>query len=82
MGTTHAFEETGRPFMRKTAIITGIVKRENDRTSQGSRVILLEVKTDKGPLALQLTPAAAHDLKSCLTQPSRLAGEWPDVHAL
>ena len=68
--------------MRKTAIITGIVKRENDRTPQGSRVILLKVKTDKGPLALQLTPAAAHDLKACLTQPSRLAGEWPDVHAL
>jgi hypothetical protein len=68
--------------MKKTAIITGIVKRENDRTSQGSRVILLEVKTDQGPLALQLTPAAAHDLKACLTQPSRLAGEWPSVRAL
>ena len=68
--------------MRKTAIITGIVKRENDRTPQGIRVVLLEVETDNGPLALQLTPTAAHDLKACLMEPSRLAGEWPDVHAL
>jgi hypothetical protein len=68
--------------MRKTAIITGIVKRENDRTGRGSRVVLLEVETDSGPLLLQMTAAAAHDLKACLTQPSRPAGAWPDVHAL
>jgi hypothetical protein len=50
----------------KTPIITRIVKRSQTQTDKWPVLLLIDVETESGPLALQLTANAAHELSAHL----------------
>jgi hypothetical protein len=68
--------------MTKTPMITSVTGRTQSNTEKWPFILLFECQTEDGPLVLQATSAAAHQLRSHLENLPPSFGERPDLRKL